>query len=456
MLLGGSPLRLVTLSAGGRRAFAALRGGATVGAAGPGADVLGRRLVEAGLLHPLPPPQDPARDRITAVVPVRDGEGRIGPLVAALRGECAEVIVVDDGSRDETAAQAEAAGARVLRHDRSRGPGAARTTGSRAAGTDLIAFCDADVHPVPGWLDRLAVHLADPAVVAVAPRVSSPVPPGRPAGLRHRYEADRSPLDLGARGAAVHPGSRVSYVPTAALLIRRDHVDFDPALRHGEDVDLVWRLLAAGHCVRYEPAAVVRHEPRASWSAWARQRHDYGSSAARLARRHPGPLRPSGAAAGTVLAAGVLAVRPDRVGVGLTGMIVAGAGIQTAARLSRRLSRVEGRAGVVLALTARQRRRGLLFAAETARRTWLPVLVGAAGCRAGRLLLVSVALPLVHEWWVRRPAVGLVPYVLVRLMDDSAYSVGVWAGCLAERSLTPLLPARPRRPWAGRSREASV
>lgn len=293
MLLGGSPLRLLTLSAGGRRAFTALRDGATVGAAGPGAGALARHLVEAGLLHPLAPPRNPPRGRITAVIPVRDGAGRIGPLVRTLREQCAEVIVVDDGSRDATAAQATAAGARVIRHDRSQGPAAARTAGTRAAHTDLIAFCDADVAPAPGWLDRLAAHLIDPAVVAVAPRVASPVPSGRRAILRERYEAAHSPLDLGPRPAPVRASSRVSYVPTAALLIRRAHVAFDPSLRHGEDVDLVWRLLDAGHALRYEPAAVVCHQPRGSWLAWARQRYDYGSSAARLARRHPAPLRPS-------------------------------------------------------------------------------------------------------------------------------------------------------------------
>ena len=68
-------------------------------------------------------------------------------------------------------------------------------------------------------------------------------------------------------------------------------------MRSGEDVDMVWRLLEAGHRCRYEPASTVRHRPRSTFAAWARQRMTYGRSAATLDRKHPGavaPLRISG------------------------------------------------------------------------------------------------------------------------------------------------------------------
>ena len=53
--------------------------------------------------------------------------------------------------------------------------------------------------------------------------------------------------------------TRVAYVPTAALLVRRAALGdgFDESLRNGEDVDLVWRLIEAGWRVRYEPAVQV-------------------------------------------------------------------------------------------------------------------------------------------------------------------------------------------------------
>ncbi len=442
VLLGGSPLRLMTLSAAGVRVLAALRAGHTVGAAGPGAGLLARRLADAGLLHPLPPHQPPGSAALTAVIPVRDGAVRIGPLVTALRESCAEVIVVDDGSVDDTGAAAEQAGARVIRHARPRGPAAARTTGARAARTDLIAFCDCDVLPAADWLDRLRAHFADPAVAAAAPRVASPAAVGVRAGLRDRYEASRSPLDLGSRPAAARAGSRVAYVPSAALLIRREHATFDPALRYGEDVDLVWRLLAAGHTVRYEPAAVVCHLPRDSWPAWLRQRYGYGSSAAALSRRHPGLLRPARGPAGAVLTALALAAgRDDRAARLALGAVGVTSVTLTGRRLAGQLGGVDRPAAAVLGLTARVRRRGLLAAAEGVRRTWLPLLACAG--RPGHLVLAAAALPLVGDWWTQRPDVGLLPYLALRVADDAAYCAGLWAGCLAGGTPEPLLPLLP-------------
>ncbi|MYR59508.1 glycosyltransferase, partial [Streptomyces sp. SID625] len=148
-----------------------------------------------------------------------------------------------------------------VRHPVSRGPAAARNSGWRLAGTELVAFLDADVVPEPGWLEALLPHFADPRVAAVAPRVRS-----RPGGsVLERYERERSPLDLGPLPAVVRPGSRVSYVPTAALVVRvsalRALDGFDESLRYGEDVDLVWRLAARDLLVRYEPGSEVRHAP---------------------------------------------------------------------------------------------------------------------------------------------------------------------------------------------------
>jgi glycosyltransferase involved in cell wall biosynthesis len=63
-----------------------------------------------------------------------------------------EVIVVDDGSRDRTPAVIDAARVRTIRRDEPRGPNAARNTGVRVAGADLVAMVDDDVWAPPGWL----------------------------------------------------------------------------------------------------------------------------------------------------------------------------------------------------------------------------------------------------------------------------------------------------------------
>ena len=108
------------------------------------------------------------RDISAVLVAARDEGGRIGRTVAALRRTFpnAEVIVADDGSRDATVAEAEAAGARVLRLPR-RGKGQALTLAEREAAAGSIVLCDADVE---GDLRPLAGAGADLAVAAFARR----------------------------------------------------------------------------------------------------------------------------------------------------------------------------------------------------------------------------------------------------------------------------------------------
>jgi hypothetical protein len=119
-------------------------------------------------------------------------------------------------------------------------------------------------------------------------------------GWAGRYTTAACCLDLGDAEARVMPGTRVAYVPTAALVVRRAALAaaagtggvFDPGLRWGEDVDLVWRLHDAGWRIRYDPAVrVSHHEPR-GWAALLARRFRYGTSAAPLAMRHPGQVPP--------------------------------------------------------------------------------------------------------------------------------------------------------------------
>jgi glycosyltransferase involved in cell wall biosynthesis len=93
--------------------------------------------------------------RVSVVIPAYREEPRVGATVAAVRSgfsgavaadlRLIEVVVVDDGSPDGTAAAAEAAGARVLRLPRNRGKGAALTAGLSAAEGELLVMLDADL-----------------------------------------------------------------------------------------------------------------------------------------------------------------------------------------------------------------------------------------------------------------------------------------------------------------------
>jgi mycofactocin system glycosyltransferase len=499
VLVGGSPVRVLRLTPAGQRQVTGWFSGAPVPASAA-ARTLARRLLDAGIAHPdwLASPgigRVPRPGEVTVVIPVRDrhaelarclaglaspdnskkkqhGRTQEGDGVTAYAGPCAPpVIVVDDASADPGAIAAIAAahGARVIHRPVNGGPGAARNSGLAAAATEFVAFLDSDCVPAPGWLDRLLPHFADPAVGAVAPRIVA-----REAGTSWlaRYEGASSTLDMGARPSIVAVGARVWYVPGAALVVRRTAAaaGFADTMIVGEDVDFIWRMSAAGWRVRYEPAAVMGHDHRVRFRAWFARRADYGTSAADLERRHPGSVRPLYASWWTVGAwAAALSGRP----VTATALTAA-----ATALLARRLSRVTGErwplpAGSPLMPDNSKRRAGYAEAWRLAvrlagggtvaagrpigsaiSRTWWPIAIPAAIMfpRLRRPAAALILAPPLLDWADRRPPLDPVRYVAARLLDDAAYSLGVWQGCLRRRTVRPLLPMIGGRPPAARGK----
>lgn len=444
VLLGGAPPRMLHLS---RAAQARLVDGRlTVTDATSAA--LARRLIDAGIAHPVAEPAEavPPPSEVTIVIPVKDRTDGLARLLAAL-GDAAlaaepaasPVIVVDDGSADPDAVRtvAQNAGADVLRHPTARGPAAARNAGLAAATTPLVAFLDSDVVPQPGWLTPLLARLADPAVGLVAPRIVA-LPPVT--GWLGRYEGVRSSLDLGPDSALVVPRSRVAYVPSAALLVRRAAVGagFDADMRVAEDVDLVLRLHAAGWRVRYEPAAQVAHDHRTTLRAWWLRKAFYGTGAAPLALRHRGAvppmvLSPTAAAMSALLLLG----RP------IAALAVAAV---ATVRLSRKLTRLrhpKTTAARLIALAA------VGAAAQTAdavtRHYWPIAVLAATVSRRARRTVAVVAVGSAVVDWLRadldRPSFPA--FLLARRLDDLAYGAGLWWGAVTNRTLEPLRPVGP-------------
>ena len=459
-LFGGSPGRVMRLTPAGAAALDQLRGGPVRSAA---AAQLARRLTDGGLAHPIPPSDTAIPDAasVTVIIPVRDRAAMLERCLAAT-GAQYPVVVIDDGSADPDAIAAIAArhGADLIRRAESGGPAAARNAGLAGIDADLIAFLDSDCVPPPDWVSRLAGHFADPLVGAVAPRIVATAPPSSasPASTAPalRYAAVRGSLDLGPRPARVQPGSRVSYVPTAALLVRRAALDavaagrdlFDPELRYGEDVDLIWRLHQAGWRIRYEPAVRVPHQGPESWPGLLGRRFRYGTSAAPLARRHPAnmvPLvlhpwpavtvaallarRPAAAAAGLVAAWFDLTSAVRRAGVPADGAPAATltAVHQTWLGLGRYATQFAAPA-LVLALA---RPGGKSAVRRFGRRA------------AAASLLFGPALTAYAE---RKPELDPVRFSLAHIADDICYGAGVWTGCLRERTIAGVRPAISWRP----------
>jgi mycofactocin system glycosyltransferase len=383
VVIAGSPLRIFRLTDAGTSVATSIEAGQSVARSR-----LVDRLLDGGAIHPLPAEYGSTTftvDDVTIVTPQLGG-------VVANDGR----IVVDDGSRPALVGA-------TIRHVANRGPAAARNSGRRLVGTPLVAFVDADVTARAGWLERLIGHFDDDRVGMVAPRVTG--------------EAG-SPLDLGDTPARVRSGSRVSYVPGAAIVVRTAAFDsvggFDEGLRFGEDVDFVWRLDDAGWGCRYEPASTVRHAPRPTLAARLRQHAGYGTSAAPLALRHPralAPMTPNGWTAATWALIGSghpVAALPLAVG--------------SSAALIPKLPDVPASAAFGLAM------RGHVGAARqiahALRREWWPIVaLVALVSRRGR--------------WI---ALAAVLSDLRATPTDLAYGWGVWRGMRRHRTATPILP----------------
>lgn len=440
VLLGGSPTRMLTLAP----PAAAMIDDGLLRVVDERSAVVARRLLDAGVAHPRPM-SAPSRHEVTVVVPVKDNAAGLDRLLRALPG--LDVIVVDDGSADPVTLPVPSGApgtVTVLRHDRSRGPAAARNTGSRSVTTEFVVFLDSDVVPGRGWLDALLGHVSDPAVALVAPRIGALAPAG---GTLARYEHARSSLDLGSKEAPVRAGSAVSYVPSAALLVRRQALDecggFDEAMHVAEDVDLCWRLSEAGWRLRYEPIAHVAHDHRVSFRTWFARRMFYGTGAAPLAARHHGQVPPIAMSWWTLLA-WLAAATGTRTGAA----VAVATQVVTVGRLRRTFRDLDQRDGIALVLAAQ----GLVgggwqLASAVCRHYWPVAMLGAVTSRRVRRVVIAVAaLEGVADWWTHREAGGLDPlrYLVVKRLDDLAYGAGLWRGAAGGGSTAALVPRLSR------------
>ena len=230
---------------------------------------------------------------VSIVIPVLDRAEELGRCLDSISridypSEKLQVIVVDDGSSDDSAAVARSFGALVVASGGVRsGPAAARNVGAACARGELLAFIDSDCTASPGWLAELVPAFSDPKLAAVGGMVEGMCT----ASAVDRYEAVMSSLSLGSRERFGNKGDDTFYLPSCNLLVRRldfFHVGrFDQSMHVGEDVDLTWRLRDAGWTIAYLPAGNIKHEHRSSLRSFMSRRFDYGTSEGALQKLHP-------------------------------------------------------------------------------------------------------------------------------------------------------------------------
>lgn len=207
---------------------------------------------------------------LSILIPVKDGAAylrkTLPPLAASLEADD-EILVSDDGSRDDVAAVASAHGARFLPHPRNTGPAAARNRAAREARHALLVFLDADVRVHADTVPRLRRVLDDPSLAAAFGSYDAR-PEGRSwisvyKNLAHHFVHQRS----GAEASTFWAGCGV--VRADAL---RDAGGFDERYRRPsiEDVELGYRLRAAGLRIRLAPEVQVTHLKEWTLLSWLR------------------------------------------------------------------------------------------------------------------------------------------------------------------------------------------
>lgn len=243
------------------------------------------RAVRAAFTAPLPrPPADPPA--ISVVVCTYDGAATLRECLAgvqALRYPRFEVLLVNDGSTDNSAAIGAELGVRVLSSP-NRGLSSARNTGMEAARGEIVAYLDDDAYPDPDWLTYLAATFASTDFSAVGGPNVPPVDEtgvaacvgNSPGGPAHVLVSDTEAEHL--------PGCNMAFRRTALRSIG----GFDPQFRvAGDDVDICWRLREAGMTLGFHPAAVVWHRRRATVRRFWGQQRGYGRAEALLERKWP-------------------------------------------------------------------------------------------------------------------------------------------------------------------------
>jgi cellulose synthase/poly-beta-1,6-N-acetylglucosamine synthase-like glycosyltransferase len=208
---------------------------------------------------------------VSVIVPVRDGESTIATCLDAILAtdypeDRREVLVVDNGSSDGTAALVRSRPVRYL-HEPKRGVSNARNRGVAESRGKILAFIDADCLVEPQWLAELVHPFEDPEVGAVA------------GDLRHvdpTTAAERQAARLLGNWQRFAFTSNPAYPITANAAYRRDVLEqiggFDPHMTRAQDVELGLRFQErSGRRLAYAEHATARHRNRTTQLSFFRQ-----------------------------------------------------------------------------------------------------------------------------------------------------------------------------------------
>jgi Glycosyl transferase family 2 len=196
---------------------------------------------------------------VSVIIPAYDRAEMLRRSLASIAVQTVapdEVIVVDDGSRDDTQHVARSLGARVIRHEQNRGLSAARNTGLSAAANSWVALLDSDDEWLPHHLGHIWQLRGDHVLVAASALNCGEDPD------RYRFcgPVSAGPAILTRGDQLIFPGNSI---PVSASMFRRDVAlelgGFRPHRGVVEDFDLWLRLLERGTAICSPTVSVIYH-----------------------------------------------------------------------------------------------------------------------------------------------------------------------------------------------------
>ncbi|MFH0880858.1 MAG: glycosyltransferase [Lentisphaerota bacterium] len=231
--------------------------------------------------------------RISVVIPAFNAAATLPSCLDALMAQTMssslyEVIIVDDGSTDDTEEivrryEGRAPAVRYVRQD-NRGPAAARNVGARESRGALLLFTDADCVPTPGWIEEMVRPFDDPEVVAVK---------GIYKTRQRELVARFAQMEFEDRYDLIEKAGRVDMVDTyaacfrKAVFLRMGGFDESFPAPNGEDMDLSFRLDEAGFKLVFTRLAVVFHTHPACLGKYLLLKFSRAYWRMSVYRRHP-------------------------------------------------------------------------------------------------------------------------------------------------------------------------
>lgn len=234
---------------------------------------------------------DPVR-KISVIIPAYNCAATISKSLAALSAQDhppgLEIIVVDDGSTDQTAAAIQAFPQVKYFYQPNAGPAAARNRGAAVASGEILFFTDSDCVPHKDWVLKMIQHFTDPQVAAVAGSYGIANPQSWLASGIHAEIMFRH-----HRLMPLNPKAFGSYNVAIRREIFQKVGGFDTSYRYasGEDNDLSYKIGKSGYKIYFERSALVDHHHTESLGRYLFEQFRHGFWRAKMYREHPDMAR---------------------------------------------------------------------------------------------------------------------------------------------------------------------